>query len=101
MPPHGRHRRLKPGLLVSAELKRCDQPLSRVAIRTRGAAFELLDAMHTQASPFGQCLLRQAGRLSMLTEQFAKGGRRAGEHSRASLSQGVQRAGDPPASTPA
>jgi hypothetical protein len=27
--------------------------------------------MHTQASPFGQCLLGQAGRLSMLTEQVA------------------------------
>ena len=43
--------------------------------------------MHAQASPFGQCLLCQAGRLSMLTEQFAKGGRRAGEHGRASLSR--------------
>jgi hypothetical protein len=57
--------------------------------------------VHAQAGPLGQCLLCQAGRLSMLTEQIAKGGRRAGEHSRASLSQGFQRADDPPACTPA
>jgi len=101
MPPHGRHCAVKARQFIAIELKRRAQAPGSVAIWTRGATFELLDAMHAQASPLGQRLLCQAGRLSMLTRQIAKGGRSGCGHSRASLSQGFLCGGDPPAIMPA
>jgi hypothetical protein len=48
----------------------------------RGAALELLDAMYAQAGSLGESLLRQSCRLSVVTEQIAKGGRGTAEHPR-------------------
>jgi hypothetical protein len=75
MPPHG-HRRLKLCLLISAELQRCDQrrAVSRYRRVAPGSSF-WMPRTHIPAL-FGQCLLCQASRLSMLTKRVAKGGRR-------------------------
>jgi hypothetical protein len=72
MPTYGRNRRSESRLVFGLETKRSDQSLSRISVRVRCAAFELLDAMHAEACSLGQILLRQSGLSSILAEQLAK-----------------------------
>ena len=99
---HGRNRRLETGLVPSLQLQRGDQSLGRIAIRMCGPAFELLNAVDTQAGALGELLLRQSRRLSIVAELIAKGRRRARrEHlSARQRITGISPA-DPPACTPA
>ena len=58
--------------------------LGGVAVRVGGACFELLDAIHAQASALSQRFLRQAGRDAMLSQQRAESCCRLGGHGRRS-----------------
>jgi hypothetical protein len=62
---YGRDRGAKTCLGIRIQSQRNNQSLSCVSVRVRGAAFELLDPVHTQASALGELLLRQTGRLSV------------------------------------
>jgi hypothetical protein len=65
MPMYGLDSGAKARLRIRIQSQRNNQSLSCASVRVRGAAFELLDPMHTQASALSKLLLRQPGRLSI------------------------------------
>jgi len=65
MATYGRDRGAKACLGIRIQGQRNNQSLSCISVRVRGAAFELLDPVHTQTSALSELLLRQTGRLSI------------------------------------
>jgi hypothetical protein len=65
MAMYGRDRGAQACLGIWIQSQRNNQSLSGVSVRVRGAALELLDPVHTQASALGELLLRQTCRLSI------------------------------------
>jgi hypothetical protein len=58
--------------LAGRQVKGVGQPLRGVAVWVRCPAFELLDSIDTQSSPFGQEFLSQSGRGAVLAQQSAE-----------------------------
>jgi len=65
-------RHLEAGELGRPQLQHAQEPLNRVGVGTRGAAFEFLDAVHAQPGPLGQQLLGQPRFQTMLPQQISE-----------------------------
>jgi hypothetical protein len=98
MATDGGDRGAKASFGIGIQSQRNNQSLSGISVRVRGASFQFLDPVHTQASALGELLLRQPGRLSIPAEHFAETANGASEHRRR---QTITDGSNPPACTPA
>ena len=69
---YGPHGGLESSRTLLRQLQGPAQSLGGVAVRLSRTAFELLDAMHAQAGPFGQGILGEPKREAMLPQERAE-----------------------------